>query len=125
MSDCTTPVRILDGHDEPLLTEYAWYCNNASEPQEVAQKLPNGNGLFDMHGNVYEWTGDFDSSALSASVDPWYSGNTYSTVKLIARGGSYSNNPSQITNYFRERSAPETAGGSGFQNIGFRVVRIP
>ena len=78
-----------------------------------------------MHGNVYEWTGDFDSAALSANIDPWYGGNTYSTVKLIARGGSYSNNPSQITNYFRERSAPQTAGGSGFQNIGFRVVRIP
>lgn len=45
------------GDDESLLGEYAWFADNSEEkPHHVAQKKPNAFGLFDMHGNVMEWT---------------------------------------------------------------------
>ncbi len=45
------------GDDISKLGDYAWYADNAEEkPHKVAEKKPNAFGLFDMHGNVMEWT---------------------------------------------------------------------
>ena len=57
---CLPSVTIQDGVTNPLLSDYAWFCgnsNNSSQP--VGQKLPNGFGLYDVHGNLYEWTADW------------------------------------------------------------------
>ena len=61
--------------DEKQLGNYAWHSGNSKDIQPVGQKLPNPLGLYDMHGNVWEWVEDcYDENAyknrLELLVDP-------------------------------------------------------
>lgn len=83
---------LSDGSD---LRDYAWYegCfpEHWDDPlygtQAVGQKIPNANGLYDMHGNVWEWVWDWDGSYSAGPVtDP--SGPASSSSRGV-RGGSW------------------------------------
>lgn len=80
------------GDDESKLTDHAWYNDNAWDIEEryahaVGTKLPNPWGLYDMHGNVWEWGQDgFDDYSSSAQVDPM--GLTTGSV-CVLRGGAF------------------------------------
>ena len=82
------------GEDENRLGEYAWYDRNSGEETHVVgQKRPNAWGLYDMHGNVWEWCEDvFHDSYAGAPSDgsAWMEGGDSS--KRVLRGGSWVGN---------------------------------
>ena len=99
------------------LDEIAWYSGNSgSQTHEVRRKSPNAFGLFDMLGNVWQWTegwyGDYQPSAHS---DP--SGAASGQYRAL-RGGSWYNDPRLARVSYRGRYAP----GDRLNVIGLRCV---
>lgn len=102
-------------------SRYAWWCGNDSPEgaKPVGEKRPNGFGLFDIHGNLWEWVNDWVGPYGSASqVDP--AGPASGTAR-IARGGSF---PGSLGNS-RSARRLELVPSNGYLYVGFRVVLSP
>lgn len=102
--------------------EVSWHIGNSGQRHhEFGLLMPNAFGLFDMLGNVHEWTNDwFDASyyADSPKVNP--TGSKTGTMRL-SRGGSYETRGMQLTVIWRYADLPTQKT----DEIGFRVVRSP
>ncbi|MBV8520848.1 MAG: formylglycine-generating enzyme family protein, partial [Acetobacteraceae bacterium] len=81
--------RFSFGDDMARLGEFAWYKDNSGgQTHPVGQKRPNAFGLYDMHGNVWEWVEDcWRDSYAGAPTDgsPWISG---ACRDRVLRGGN-------------------------------------
>jgi formylglycine-generating enzyme required for sulfatase activity len=110
------------GDNESELGKYAWFNDNSSgQTHPVGEKQPNAFGLFDMHGNVWEWTQDcWNENYVGAPVDgnAWTQGDC---SRRILRGGSWFYLPQALRSAYRGLS---TVAGR-YNNDGFRVVRTP
>ena len=99
------------GDDPGQLDEYAWYYDNSNEKyQKVGQKKPNPWGLYDMHGNVSEWTTDqfvedYFTRIRAETTDPIVAPETL--YPRSVRGGSWFDDPEHLRSSYRFGSKPE------------------
>ena len=113
------------GDDPARLGEYAWYGyeNNAGkQTHPVGQKKPNAFGLYDMHGNVWEWQSDtYHKNYNGAPTDgsAWESLGNEKAKKLL-RGGSWCLLPGNVRGAYRYGSGPDHLN----YDVGVRVVRL-
>ncbi|MDR0290333.1 MAG: formylglycine-generating enzyme family protein, partial [Treponema sp.] len=78
---------------------------------------PNEWGIYDMHGNVWEWCWDFFGRVNTAPSADHAGPETAS--RRINRGGSWASPAKLLRSAFRASDLPETASG----NMGFRLAR--
>ncbi|MDA1142653.1 MAG: formylglycine-generating enzyme family protein [Planctomycetota bacterium] len=117
-----TQSRFFSGEADDKLGDFAWYSENSGVGKgqmthPVGQKKPNGWGLYDMHGNVWEWCedryGDYPSKTVVDPVGPT------AGVDRVFRGGSWYYSAWYCRSAFRYRLRP------GFRSdyLGFRLAR--
>jgi formylglycine-generating enzyme required for sulfatase activity len=124
------------GDDVKQLVNYAYYAaNSGGKYQKVGSKLPNPWGLYDMHGNVMEWTLDqysTDFYAHSPAANPW--NQAAKPYPHAVRGGSWQDAAEMLTCSARVASDPSWKEQdpqlpksiwyeTDAQGLGFRLVR--
>jgi formylglycine-generating enzyme len=132
-----TNTKYFFGDDESKLEEYAWYFKNSDGAyRKVGQKKPNPFGLYDIYGNVAEWTSDLfveDFYMKSEAKDNPYIKPTNHYPHVI-RGGHWDDEPENLRSATRIKSTsdlkqrdPQIPKSDWWLTdapfLGFRVVR--
>jgi len=110
------------GLSETLLPRYAWYnANSQNRTWPVAGLKPNDYGLFDMHGNAWEWCDDVydDYRTANVSEDSGFTRPVVENDDRVLRGGSFLSWPEGVRSADRSEDAP---ANRSFDN-GFRTAR--
>lgn len=110
-----TTTRFACGHDIEFLEDYAVY-RNEDFTRRCGSKLCNGWGIFDMHGNVWEWVNDSAETLMPVAAST--GGPTPESLRCL-RGGSRGQPASLVESGVRSRLLPHHRSSA----LGFRVVR--
>jgi formylglycine-generating enzyme required for sulfatase activity len=119
-----TTTRYYFGDNANQLGNYAWYSGNSNRTTHpVGQKKPNGWGIYDMSGNVWEWCeDDWHDSYIGAPNDgtAWLDNNNRYQSSKCLRGGSWDNFPVNCRSAFRYGYIPVDR----INYLGFRVACV-
>ncbi len=128
----TTPYYF--GSDASELKDYAWYSvDSGGKYQKVATKKPNAWGLYDMLGNVEEWTLDaYAPYKPGPQTDPWI--KPAAPYPMSVRGGSWNDPADQVTCAARvgsdaswKQQDPQLPKSIWYETdaqwLGFRLIR--
>jgi formylglycine-generating enzyme required for sulfatase activity len=113
------------GEPEDLFGKYAWYSGNSpSRSRPAGQLRPNDQGLFDMHGNAWEWTQDAykaygNPDGREVTSDKEDTSDINNQNSRVLRGGSFDSRASSGHSAYRRKLVP--ADRSYY--LGFRLAR--
>jgi formylglycine-generating enzyme len=116
-----TTTRYSFGDDEEDLPAHGWFKRNAIDvgqkyPHQVGRKKSNAWGLFDMHGNVWEWCRDAYQEKLPGGTDPEVSTESLVRVNRSGCWGNPGGSCRSASRYGREMSE------SRRDSLGFRIA---
>ena len=100
-----------------MLGKFAVY--NARRTQPTGSKLPNSLGLFDLHGNVWEWTEDCWHPNYKGAPSDGSAWTTGSCSGRVLRGGSWDYGPRFLRAAYRYSNHT----GLRYGSFGFRIAR--
>jgi formylglycine-generating enzyme required for sulfatase activity/serine/threonine protein kinase len=115
------------GSSVDVLRQYGWYQQNVQDRTwPVGQKKPNGFGLFDMHGNTWDWCQDRFSDYPKPergkpAADEEDTGEVIDAVDRVLRGGSFYSQATGVRSAFRLHYKPSAR--VFFIGFGLRVAR--
>ncbi len=112
-----TTSEYFSGNGEDALRKVGWYSPNNKEQTHLVgeTKVANAWGLFDVHGNVWEWCQDYYGQLTSDNTnDPF---NLKNGDARVFRGGSWCSDAANCRAAFRNGHAPSRR----FGNVGLRV----
>ncbi|MFH1618927.1 MAG: formylglycine-generating enzyme family protein [bacterium] len=112
-----TAARYSFGDNDPQAGEYSWNeTNSGGKPNAAGRKKPNDYGLYDMHGNVWEWVQDFyDRKYYSAGPKSDPKGPDKG-IEHVIRGGSWAFDADS------GRSANRASFDKANDDVGFRCA---
>ena len=126
------------GNDPAELPKYAWFSDNSEEKyQKIGTKKPNPWGLYDMHGNVMEWTADqfapdYFRRLKAGAPNPFVRPQTL--YPRTVRGGGWAGDAAQLRSAWRlgsdsswQQQDPQLPKSIWYLTdapwLGFRLVR--